>query len=141
MNKRNKKWYDKHGKKYAARYRAEKPYIKKKIARTYYENNKELIKIKSKLAYEKRKKENPDEVARKAKDLHLRRTYGISLDHYNLMLFSQNGLCKICKGRTELSLFVDHCHKTNKVRGLLCITCNTVIGHYEKYKKQIEEYL
>lgn len=42
----------------------------------------------------------------------------------------QNGKCAICGEIpiTKRSLHVDHCHKTNSVRGLLCHGCNTGIG-------------
>lgn len=60
--------------------------------------------------------------------------YGINLNEYNLLLQKQNGKCAICKtsnpkGRGKNRKFaVDHCHITNKVRGLLCPMCNTAIG-------------
>ena len=62
-----------------------------------------------------------------------KRTYGISLEDYKEMLAAQSGRCSICgihqdnvpKGRW---LAVDHCHHTGKVRGLLCLHCNTGIG-------------
>lgn len=38
----------------------------------------------------------------------------------------QQGKCGICKESKKL--FVDHCHKTRKVRGLLCSKCNLIIG-------------
>jgi hypothetical protein len=48
------------------------------------------------------------------------------------MLIKQNNKCGICqKDETEVHrkrLFVDHCHTTGNVRGLLCHNCNTAIG-------------
>ena len=66
------------------------------------------------------------------------KTYGITLDDYNRMLEEQNHACKIClqpevikvNGKVK-RLSVDHCHKTGKVRGLLCQRCNTTLGQYE----------
>lgn len=78
-----------------------------------------------------------------------RQEYGISLEEYDQMLSDQNGVCAICllpeiikstQGRTK-SLAVDHCHTTGKVRGLLCINCNTSLGHYEKIKDSAKRYL
>lgn len=64
---------------------------------------------------------------------------GITLEQYQEMLEKQNGVCAICflpetrkDGRTQVTgrLAIDHCHKTNKVRGLLCHDCNTGIGKF-----------
>jgi hypothetical protein len=57
----------------------------------------------------------------------LKHTYGITLKEYEDILKKQNGKCAICK-RKEKILCVDHCHKTGKVRGLLCHLCNRSIG-------------
>lgn len=54
-----------------------------------------------------------------------------SLEEYNKLLKSQNNKCSIClKDQSELTyaLCVDHCHFTNRVRGLLCDKCNQAIG-------------
>jgi len=52
--------------------------------------------------------------------------YGLSMDDFRRMIKKQGGKCAICKRRTKL--VTDHCHKTGKVRGLLCSRCNTALG-------------
>ena len=37
--------------------------------------------------------------------------------------------CVICGSIGHL--VVDHCHKTNKVRGILCTNCNLALGHFK----------
>lgn len=64
----------------------------------------------------------------------LKQAYGISLEQYDEMLKNQDNGCAICKrldtGSTRASYFhVDHCHKTGKIRGLLCNNCNRGIGY------------
>ena len=68
------------------------------------------------------------------------RMHGLTLDAYEKMFESQNHRCAICNeaetraGRTKgtvTRLCVDHCHKTNTVRGLLCHACNTAIGKFK----------
>ena len=79
------------------------------------------------------RKRNPD----LEYDRNLQRNYGISLDEYLQKFQAQNGVCGICKkpetminGHSKVvrRLAVDHCHKTGKVRKLLCTRCNTTIG-------------
>jgi hypothetical protein len=56
--------------------------------------------------------------------------YGITKDEYNEILESQGGVCRCCKRPQpgKKSLFVDHDHKTGKVRAILCVNCNSFIG-------------
>lgn len=61
------------------------------------------------------------------KDTHLRSRYGITLDQYEAMVQRQGGLCAICHEAPDV-LYVDHCHATEKIRGLLCNLCNVGIG-------------
>jgi hypothetical protein len=68
----------------------------------------------------------------KVKDIDLRRKYNITLDEYNKIFAEQEGKCAICGiHQSELNrpLGVDHDHKTNKIRGLLCNSCNSVLGY------------
>jgi len=67
--------------------------------------------------------------------------YGMTEADYNKMLTSQKGRCFIC-GRVEDIFHIDHCHKTGKVRGLLCGSCNRALGLFkdnpDNLKKAIE---
>jgi hypothetical protein len=67
----------------------------------------------------------------------LKRNFGISADQYAAMMLAQDGKCAICKSDERslirgrlISLAVDHCHTTGKVRGLLCSACNPAIGAF-----------
>jgi hypothetical protein len=59
---------------------------------------------------------------RQARDYHLRTKHGITVDEYEALLAEQGGGCAICKRppRDDISLHVDHDHKTGARRGLLC---------------------
>ena len=70
---------------------------------------------------------------------HLRKHYGISVEFYDMMLVAQEGKCAICRKPETIrlhdadrphSLAVDHCHKTGRIRGLLCTRCNTGIARF-----------
>lgn len=71
------------------------------------------------------------------RDLNLRNKYGITFEIYRQMYLDQNGKCAICgqakplRIDTPLPFAVDHCHKTNIVRGLLCRLCNVGLGVYK----------
>lgn len=63
---------------------------------------------------------------------HLLKKYGITAIDYDRMLAEQGGGCAICgtknPGRGKY-FFVDHDHRTGMVRGLLCQSHNTMLGH------------
>ena len=85
---------------------------------------KKILKLKSKLDVYENKKD-------KHKRNNLKARYNISLEVYNNMLTNQGNTCKICginSCKTGKSFAVDHCHTTNKIRGLLCSNCNTALG-------------
>ncbi len=72
-----------------------------------------------------------------------RHRYGIDIEDYNDILKKQKDRCAIC-GTKELNrknakfFAVDHCHKTGVVRGLLCYSCNALLG---KAKDNIDIFL
>ena len=76
----------------------------------------------------------------------LRRRYKMSIEQYEKLLRKQNGGCAICDINPQppyRGLHVDHCHKENKIRGLLCSYCNRkIIGAIEKIGlNKIAKYL
>lgn len=56
--------------------------------------------------------------------------YGITLDDYERLFALQDGKCAMCgKEQKHKRLAIDHCHKTDAIRGLLCSRCNLAIGN------------
>lgn len=74
--------------------------------------------------------------ARRAHDLYLRRTYGITAAEYDQIVQHQGGKCFICQRATGKTrrLSVDHDHRKGSgrqsVRGILCRPCNSLLGHF-----------
>lgn len=86
---------------------------------------------------EKRRLQNQKWAAKnkgRRKDLLLRWNYGITLERFSEMMLEQSGRCRICRGRMKTPN-IDHCHKTGKVRGLLCGRCNTALGGFQDSTK------
>lgn len=76
-----------------------------------------------------RKPRTPEQVRASA----LRRKYGLTVEQLAAMVSAQGGRCAVCgvapSGMKKSErLFVDHCHKTGRVRSLLCSNCNTAAG-------------
>lgn len=85
---------------------------------------------------------------RKVMNSHFLKKYNITIDEYENMHEQQNGVCAIC-GQPEnrayngnaINLAVDHCHKTGKVRGLLCSRCNQALGNFQDSSKILAKAL
>jgi hypothetical protein len=60
----------------------------------------------------------------------INRKYRLSFDDYQKMYETQNALCAICYTHKD-TFFIDHDHKTGKVRGLLCPRCNSGLGQFK----------
>ncbi len=81
----------------------------------------------------------------KGRDQYLKRTYGITLNEYKKKLKIQNNLCVICSQpeimHTWGTLVVDHDHKTNQIRGLLCHRCNMFLGNCNENEQLIKNMI
>lgn len=60
----------------------------------------------------------------------IEKLYGLPKDAYLSLVHLQNSSCSLCMKLEpdHFKLHVDHCHDTNRVRGLLCSKCNQGIG-------------
>ena len=63
------------------------------------------------------------------------RNYGIVRSDFERMLEAQNNLCALCPAPLDenelMCISVDHDHVTGRVRGLLCLYCNRILGPLE----------
>lgn len=113
MNKET--YYQKYGKKY---YRKNSSVIKKRTA-DWYKNNIEKVKQ------------------------HRINKYGLTIEQVNAMLLLQNNACAICKIEFfgGVRKVIDHNHKTNKVRAILCSYCNTSLGMVRESVETLENMI
>jgi hypothetical protein len=87
----------------------------------WYKNNKERSRLNG---------NNWDQTNRlKRAEYKLKARYGINKEKYEEIFKIQEEKCAICQ-KDGLKLFVDHCHKTNIIRGLLCNNCNIALGGF-----------
>lgn len=108
----------------------ENPDVMRKRVSDYYHSNPEY-RQKSRQYSKKWVANNPEQ--RKVFTRRSRiRAYGISPERYEEMLKAQGNGCEICGNKNKRAMAIDHCHKTGKVRGLLCDPCNLSLGHIER---------
>lgn len=76
-------------------------------------------------------------------DEKLRNKFGIGIEDYRFLLEEQRGVCAICKNPCVSGnrLCLDHDHKTNQIRGLLCGRCNRTLGLVEDRIDLLGEFI
>lgn len=67
---------------------------------------------------------------RNARQRHYKYTikYGVSEEFIDALIEAQGGRCAVCHDRKAVQ--VDHDHTTGRVRGVLCLRCNTMLGKF-----------
>lgn len=65
--------------------------------------------------------------------------YGLTVDEYQDLKTSNDGMCHLCNRRPGES--IDHDHETGKVRGHLCNNCNTGLGKLGDTIESLQEAL
>ncbi len=106
--------------------------IKKYNDLRYWGKDREkILKKKRKRDRERYKKFGKKRYIEKEKVRYIKNKYkefGINEDWYKNKLQEQNNKCYICQQLNDKRLDMDHDHKTNKLRGLLCHSCNLLLG-------------
>jgi hypothetical protein len=71
----------------------------------------------------------------------LEKRYGVTREEYDILAASGCVICGVMEGGKK-GFHVDHCHTTNKIRGVLCHGCNVGLGMFkddpERLKKAAE---
>jgi hypothetical protein len=86
------------------------------------------------LAALKRARMTAEQKAIGARRSKLKYKYGLSLEDFQRAFDDQRGLCAMCRKpmsrqwRRKDTCVVDHCHRTERVRGLIHSGCNMVLG-------------
>ncbi len=81
------------------------------------------------------RRKNPTTYSNSYRKSNLKKNYGMTPEEYDFLFTKQKGVCQICGRKPEDSprkvLFVDHCHASKVVRGLLCDPCNRGLGAFQ----------
>lgn len=116
----------------ARRWRSKNPEKAAAKQRAWREANREKVRQKQRewrerTGYNQKRKERGENTKQQL------RLYGLTVEDYEQLLRAQGGVCAICASpepgmKNAARLYVDHCHNTSRVRGLLCRACNTMLG-------------
>jgi len=79
-------------------------------------------------ASNKKYEENNKEKIKSWSQIRRLQRYSLTPKDVEEMRLNQKEKCKICFALFNGKFHIDHCHKTNKVRGLLCTCCNMALG-------------
>lgn len=94
--------------------------------------SKEKQQIYTKKAYKKFKEQ--EGWREKLKINRLKANYKLTIEEFDNILIQQNHNCIICKKPLkETKRCIDHNHKTGKIRGILCVKCNTGLGFFQYF--------
>lgn len=137
---------------YERKLRAEKPEVIAARSKTWRERNREKYLASARARTAAYRAKHPEKVRAKteewrAKNLdylrckRLQKTFGLTLEEWNLKLAAQNFRCDCCGGedpRHKRGWQTDHDHHSGALRGLLCGPCNIVLT-YQLTQEKLEQ--
>lgn len=119
-------------------------HIKNSLAGYRKSQCKKCVNTKIREYYAKSGRRSTPKAKARQRELIIKRVYGITTEDYNNLFIEQGGRCAICGKHQEefkLRLSIDHCHKTGKIRGLLCHRCNGGLGHFDDNVEILENVI
>lgn len=106
-----------------------------KIRQYHRDYSNTRLKTEDRQAYEKEyAKKNQKRIKERNRAWRLKTTWGITPEQFDQLLFKQGNCCAICKRKEPTGVgrwHVDRCHKSEKIRGLLCSKCNHGLGMFQ----------
>jgi len=68
-----------------------------------------------------------------------KKIYNLQKEEFFALLVKQDNKCAICLIElNNKNQHIDHCHATNKVRGILCSRCNQGLGLFSENKEKLQ---
>lgn len=124
----NREKHNEQARLYQKEARAKNPELHRRRAKEYKDKNKEKVQARMSLWA----KANRSRLNEQKRHQHYKDKYGITIEERDASMASQGGVCKCCGADTPGNKYgwvVDHCHRTNTIRGILCHRCNVALGN------------
>jgi hypothetical protein len=147
LKAQEKAWRDRNKEKLAARDKAYREKNKEKlkaIRQAYEKKNRDMLTEKHRLYYQANKERmdartreyeeaNKERLSEQRRNYQRLKKYGVTPEAFDAMVRATGGRCPCCKlpfsTIRAMRPCVDHCHKSDTVRGVVCLTCNLLLGH------------
>lgn len=113
----------------------------------FTEEQRKASKIRRQKYMKEWRKNNPTNITKHARRKYfLKYKYGLTPDDFNRMMKEQDSCCFICKDKFNSirATRIDHCHTTGKIRNILCMKCNLILGFIKEdilIAQKIVEYI
>lgn len=137
---RNRKWREANPERmpaYRLKWNEANPEKRKESQTNWYTENVERERARSRRRYAA----NPGRYKELRRKRNLK-NYDMTIEAFDALLSTQEGRCACCRTDTPgRGWQVDHCHKINKVRGILCHNCNLGLGHAKDSVEVLETWI